>query len=750
MIYLEYMKQLLWGLLLCFCVIELSFGQTIDLGWAKAMGGTASSDIGKGIALDANNNVYTTGTFQGVVDFDPNAGVQNQTSTGDQDIFIQKLDAAGNLVWVKQMGGTAADNGQAIAVDVAGNIYTVGEFRDTVDLDPNTGVQGFRSAGLSDIFIQKLDANGNLLWVKQIGGTGNDRVFGLKLDAMGNIGIAGHFMGTVDFDPNASTQTFTSLGGTDIFVAKLDPNGNLIWAKQIGGSNTQTAHALTIDTLGNFCLTGHFRGTADFDPGANTFNLTNSTSNPNIFVFKLDTNGDFVWAKKMTGNSDAAGYAIAVDSDNNIYSTGYFRRTVDFDPNAGVFNLVATTSQQANIFIQKLTPTGNLVWARQMGDDGEDIAFGLTIDQFDDVYVTGHFERTVDFDLNAGVSNLTSNAFEDIFIQKIDSSSNFIWATNLGGGSSDYSNSMAVDANNTIYTTGFFKLTVDFDPDTNDTQLLTAAGSEDIYVLKLNQPCSVPLTGTDVQTACGNYTWIDGTTYTSNNNTATYTLQGGSSTGCDSIVTLNLTINQNTNGVDVQTACGSYVWIDGNTYTSSNNTAMYTLQGGASTGCDSIVTLDLTITTTNASINQSNDTLVANIAGATYQWLDCATNTIIAGATGQQWIATANGDYAVIITQNGCTDTSACMNVTMVGLLPILTTSIQVYPNPSDDLVYVELKELTTAQIKVLNSNGQVVQEQTIVQAQQAILSLKDLRAGLYWLVIVKEEGVQTLKIRKE
>ncbi|MEX1191092.1 MAG: gliding motility-associated C-terminal domain-containing protein, partial [Brumimicrobium sp.] len=184
-------------------------------------------------------------------------------------------------------------------------------------------------------------------------------------------------------------------------------------------------------------------------------------------------------------------------------------------------------------------------------------------------------------------------------------------------------------------------------------------------------------TGTDTQTACESYTWIDGNTYTSDNNTATHTISGGAANGCDSIVTLDLTIENNATGTDTQTACESYTWIDGNTYTSDNNTATHIISGGAANGCDSIVTLDLTVTSGGPSINIEN---VQNVSCANGD--DGSAEAVVSGGASPytyDWSptggtgATANnlsaGTYTVEVTDDaGCVGTE---NVTITAPDPI-------------------------------------------------------------------------------
>ncbi len=276
--------------------------------------------------------------------------------------------------------------------------------------------------------------------------------------------------------------------------------------------------------------------------------------------------------------------------------------------------------------------------------------------------------------------------------------------------------------------------------------LTNAAGCDSIVTLDLTINNSS--TGTDVQTACNSYTWIDGNTYTSSNNTATFTLTNA--VGCDSVVTLDLTINNSSTGTDVQTACNSYTWIDGNTYTSSNNSATFTLTNAA--GCDSVVTLDLTINVIDTTITQSGVTLTSNESGATYQWIDCINgNVLITGATAASYIPSNNGSYAVIITKNGCVDTSNCINVTISDVVNIETAlSVQVYPNPTDGIVIIATDELLTdASIRILAINGQLLREERLYNKEHQ-LDISLLPSAVYIVSIYSKEGVYQTKLIKD
>ncbi|SFA72941.1 Por secretion system C-terminal sorting domain-containing protein [Flavobacterium swingsii] len=320
------------------------------------------------------------------------------------------------LAWAKTMGSTGNDISRSVAVDAVGNIYTTGFFAGTVDFDPNAGVANLTSAGSTDIFVSKLDATGNLVWAKVLGGISNDIGYGIAVDASGNVYTTGCFAGTVDFDPNAGTTNLTSAGGYDIFISKLDASGNFVWAKAMGSTSNDIGYGFTVDASANVYTTGVFAGTVDFDPNAGTTNLT-SAGNQDIFVSKLEANGNLVWAKAMGSTTNDIGYGIAVDASGNAYTTGGFSATADFDPNAGTNNL--TSAGGADIFVSKLDASGNLVWAKAMGRTTNDIGYGIAVDASGNVYTTGSFQGTVDFDPNAGVSNLTSVGGQDIFVHKM-------------------------------------------------------------------------------------------------------------------------------------------------------------------------------------------------------------------------------------------------------------------------------------------------------------------------------------------
>lgn len=323
--------------------------------WVKQLG-SAGHDFSASLDTDSFGNVYAIGHFRDFLDLG-NSFV-NLTSDGESDIFIVKFDPSGNTMWSQKIGGINIDEGSGIAVDAAGNSYIAAGFYGTTEFDNFLGTNQITSEGGFDILIAKLDLNGNILWAEGVGGTGNDRVKDIEIDAAGRIHYAGHFNGTVDFDFGPGTLELSSLGSYDAFVSKIDNSANLIWAKRFGGSNTDYCYGLSIDSENSVYATGEFLGTSDFDPDAGGYDLT-SNGDYDIFVNKLDANGDFDWARRFGSSGADGGLGINVSSQGYVYVTGDFEQTVDFDPDAGQFNLTSDGAKDA--FVLKLNqPTSNV------------------------------------------------------------------------------------------------------------------------------------------------------------------------------------------------------------------------------------------------------------------------------------------------------------------------------------------------------------------------------------------------------
>ena len=573
-------KPILVALLLFLCAQTL-YAQPYKFEWVKHFGSptndVASNDA---VVIDSNKAVITAGQFYATVDFDNGPGVTALTSNGDQDIFITEYDTAGNFHWVKQIGGTLGDFFNDMQMDPAGNIIITGGFQGTVDFDPGPGVHTETSVGANS-FILMLDNNGNFKWVHTFAPF---YMNALAVDASGNIITAGSFGGTVDFDPGPGTFTLTAgLVYDDIYVLKLDNAGNFIWAKQLKNQGTGYHQEGDLETApdNSIFLCGNFSTSLDFDPGTGTQVLTPAGGNDG-YLLKLDAQGNFNWVKQLASPEEESIWKLAVDNAGNVYSTGTFMGSVDFDPGPGTFILTAAGTYHS-AYILKLDPAGNFSFAKCF-ENGESLGISITLDKSNNIYIGGNFSTDVDFDPGPGTYILSDG---NLYTAKLNANGNFVWAAayhSIGPVFfiSVYS-ALAVDITGNVYFASAFPYTVDFDPNA-PVYAVTSNGFWDGMLHKLSQ-CRASVNTLTVQT-CNAYT-LNGTTYTTS---GTYYQTLVNSSGCDSIIELNLTISQILNKQTVST-CAPYVW-NGTTYSSSG---VYRDTFHLASGCDSIAELTLTI-----------------------------------------------------------------------------------------------------------------------------------------------------------
>lgn len=372
----------------------------------------------------------------------------------------------------------------SIAIDSKKNVYSVGLFTGTADMDPGTGVFNLTAASNADLFITKLDSLGNFIWAKQIAGNNETVPFAIDVDALDNIYFTGYFKGITDFDPNSGVYNLTSVSH-DIFICKLNSAGNLLLAKSFPSNGSiNYARSIVIDKDNNIYTSGWFGGNVDFDPGIGTYILTASYSD--IFVSKLDSLGNFLWAKQMGGTDIDQAFSLTLDKSGNILTTGSFKGTADFDPGISSYTLTSVSSQ--DIFVSKLDPNGNFIWAKRFGGGGSffDVGNSIAVDTTGNVFTTGLFFGTADFDPGTGVYNITSPGMSDVFISKLDSNGNFIWVKHMGNGGNVVGKSICTDKSGNVYTTGYYSNVVDFDPNAGVFNLNCSNLTSTTFISKLD------------------------------------------------------------------------------------------------------------------------------------------------------------------------------------------------------------------------------------------------------------------------
>jgi len=264
------------------------------------------------------------------------------------------------------------------------------------------------------------------------------------------------------------TYLFTSLLSL-LSLFSVAQNASLDWVRTSGGSGNDHLWDMTTDPDGNIYSIGKFADTVDFNPDSiAVFNLI-SSGGDDVFIQKLDSNGNFIWAKSFGGTDDDIGQSIAADQFGNLYTTGWFSGDADFDP--GTSTLMLKSNGNSDAFVQKIDSQGNLIWARSFGGVETDRSVEIELDQNFNVYTTGYFDSLVDFNPNAGTFNIKSKGDKDMFLQKLDSSGNFIWARSTGGLEDVIGRSLFYDGGEHLYIAGYFEGQVDFNPNAGSTIL---------------------------------------------------------------------------------------------------------------------------------------------------------------------------------------------------------------------------------------------------------------------------------------
>ncbi len=385
-----------------------------------------------------------------------------------------------NSEWAFNTNGTGTNEGKIVRTDNNGNVYIAGNFQGTIYLGSDT--LGLTSAGGTDVFFAKYDATGKEIWARSIGGSSDENVYSLCVDASGNIYITGNYNSSpVYFDPGKTS----SLSGNGTFVAKYNTNGSIIWKCQLGTITNNVCYSI-YNSGTNLYITGIVNGTnIDFNPKGSAMKIS-SKGNDDIFYAKYDTALNCIFVNDIGSASYYEdGRSICTDNLGNIYVGGYFNgNTVNFDP-IGTHTL--STAGGFDIFIAKYTSSGNYIWAKSIGGTSSDFIQGMVVKD-SNIYITGYFSSsTVDFDPGAGTHNLTLKGSNDMFFAKYDTACHYRWAYNVGrSGSSTLGYDIAVDNVSNVYITGSVGSdSVNFNPE-GSTYLVRSAGggSTSIFMAK--------------------------------------------------------------------------------------------------------------------------------------------------------------------------------------------------------------------------------------------------------------------------
>lgn len=454
---LFYLLPLIW---VC-CISGTLYAQSTKAGVGFGGGDVTFST---GIAVDKNQNIFTVGAFRGTADFDPGAAVYNLTSVGGfgYDIFISKFDANGNFVWAKSIGGKGSDDFASVATDKNGNVYVTCNAVDTIDVDPGVAVYNMHSSTMA-VFLIKLNPAGDFQWAKIINGNramSNVQNRAMTIDISGSIFIIGHFEDSIDFDPSPASQIRGAyVGGGSIFLLKLDSAGNFVWVQSLDCTKSPIATSIAVTKSGYIYMCGGFNGTMDFNPGPGVDSFTAISFTRDLFICKFNASGNLIWARKCGGASSSTscwGFSVQTDLKENVYAFGHFTGTCDFDPGAGAYNLDGENTLQ-DAFLVKLDSAGIFILAKSVGSINKLESFKAgVVDDIGNIFITGEFDGSADFDPGSGVHNVESRGNKDAFILRLDTGANFAWIKILAGIGLESGQKMCMDVNGNVYVTGLF------------------------------------------------------------------------------------------------------------------------------------------------------------------------------------------------------------------------------------------------------------------------------------------------------
>lgn len=454
------------NLLLLVGLLSFQTGKSQNLDWAASFGGL-SAEQALAVVSDPNDqSIYITGWFFSEFDGIPGATNSNSVAIDAMDLFLIKLDAQGNFVWMNLIGGIGNESGMDIVLDNNHNVILLTkEF-------PATSVY-------------KYDQNGGFIWFYSSDYASSTSPESVDIDSEGNVYVCGTYSDTVDFDNSIVEDLLIAEGNEDGFLLKLNSDGEYAWAKSIGGSSGgAVGQELKVTSEDDLIFSGFFYGTVDFDPGIGSVNET-AFGSTDIFTSKLDSSGNHIWTLQTGGTGSNQVTGLVLDVDDNIYSTGHFEGSLDADPSGNAEFL--NSNGNFDFYVQKLDVDGNFVWAQSFGGMQYDIAEGIALDNTGELYVTGNFGAAMDFDPGTAIVSLDAGVGDDTFILKLTNGGDFIWVRQIE--SQEAMNTgfdINVDLNNNILVVGTYMGQTDFDPN-SATFEMTSIESLDAFLLKLNQ-----------------------------------------------------------------------------------------------------------------------------------------------------------------------------------------------------------------------------------------------------------------------
>ncbi len=493
----SFMNQVLFIFIISILFSMQSKAQSSTLDWAFSIGDSTcinfSEDRNKIIATN-DGYLYCSGLFCNSVDFDNSEKIFELKSNYQYSNYIAKYDTNGTFIWAKKIGGEVFIN--SIKVDLEKNVYLSGDFQNFLTFDSSLTKNPYylESKGHADAVVIKMDGEGQMVWAKTFGGKNYENIASTEIDVDGNVYLFGNFADTVDFDPGPEIYNlYPVTERCDFFAAKLDKEGNFLWAKNLGGTGFDAIYNTTSNLSHQIYIVGFFTDSISFDIANSTetlytqhYDSLNKQHFSNLLILKMDTEGSVVWARQ-TLNSTSPYPKITVDSYGDLYIGDNFENTITFGTDSNKLTLISNNYNDPTGYIIKWNSQGIPIWAIQMDGKGICEINAIKTDKYDDLLVTGYYSDTLNYNMEDNTQKFNIKKTEsNVFILKYTKEGGFIWAKSMGNRYS-VAKDLCLDHNNNFYISGRFSDTTDFDSDIDSNILYCKKNDISNFIAKFNQ-----------------------------------------------------------------------------------------------------------------------------------------------------------------------------------------------------------------------------------------------------------------------
>ena len=680
--------------------------------------------------LDSADNIYIlTMIFGGTIDFDPSSNNDYIVDPNQaREICVAKYNPDGDFLWARNFGISDTNYAAKLNILPNGNLLVTGTFTDSIDLGNSGSPIVFNSNGLNDVFLVVLDSNGQTINAQQFGQEGQDDIYGQCVDAFGNYYLLFYYFTTLDVDPGPGTvYTLPTDFYGKLAIVKYSNSGNFLWLKQLQNDGQHIGNTIQVNSEGDIYFVGQVANEFNYDLNPDpqqTYLVSSAIPGSITYIVKLDSNGNFIWAKTWETNvygSSASLSNLQFDQNDNIYLNGRFWQSVDLDPGPNVYTIsVPTNALNVNYpfhYFLSLTPDGDFRYGMPLCDSLNSLVF---LEDFtlkpdgSEVYFAGTFQTPYSFKVG-----------NPAYTFPMDSISPY-----LKGFIAEYSICPVRNSENQV-TTCDSSFSWNGNTFSESGTYFSFYENEDlcdsIAILHLTK--ANPSTANLNLQACNSLT-INNQTYSQS---GTYSQLMMNKAGCDSLININFELLQATFGEIVLEACET-VQLNGISY---NQSGSYTQNLLNTRGCDSVLTIEAEILNLNAQIFQTDSMLYVNGSPTSIQWINCTTGQAIPGATQTSFVPQTTGNYGAIITIGECVDTSNCRQIikgTAAEKPGSLCDNIIVSPNPVNDQIEFTLDK-SSYDIRLFTSTGALVISDK-GNAQKQIINFRELAPAMYVLQV--------------